>query len=107
MTTHRRRDISELETVLRLANELQPQELPHFLGILEEARQIARLRLTPAAPAPCPPDELLTVKQAAEHLHCSKVYLYKNAHTLPFACHLGKKLLFSRNGIETYLRRQK
>jgi excisionase family DNA binding protein len=100
----RERGMTELEMVLRLANELQPQELPHFLGILEEARQIARLRLMPATPAPYPPDALLTVKQAAERLQCSRDYLYKTA--LPFKRKLGRKLLFSSREIDEYLGRQ-
>jgi hypothetical protein len=89
---------------VRLASELDPRQLPHFLGLIEEARQVARLRLTPVAPA-TPADKLMTVKETAEHLHCSEVYLYKTA--LPFKLRLGKKLLFSANGITEYLQKQK
>jgi excisionase family DNA binding protein len=94
-----------LESVLQLAQELEPEQLPHFLGQIEEARQIARLRLAPTAPAPAPPDELLTIAQAAAMLNCSKDFLYKT--NLPFVKHLGRARRFSRNGIEEYLRKQK
>ena len=97
--------MTELENVVRLANELQPDQLPHFLGALETARQIARLRLTPAAPAPALPDELLTCKQAAAKLNCSTDYLYKR--DLPFVRRLGRKRMFSRNAIDSYLAKQK
>jgi helix-turn-helix protein len=93
--------MTELETVLRMANELHPEKLPHFLGQLEEARQIARLRLTPATPVAAPPDELLSVKQAALKLGCSRDFLYKR--DLPFVVRLGRKRMFSRNGIDKYL----
>ena len=96
--------MTELDNILQLAQELQPGNLPHFLGVLEEARQIARLRLSPAPPAPAPPDELLSVKQAAQVLGCSADFLYKRR--FPFARRLGRKLMFSRNGIEAYLAKQ-
>jgi excisionase family DNA binding protein len=97
--------IETLESVLRLASELQPSELPHFLGQLEEARLTALARLTPAAPTPVPPDELLTVKQAAAKLGCSVDFLYKR--DFPFVRRLGRKRLFSENGIDAYLDQQR
>ena len=96
--------MNELNNILQLAQELQPAELPHFLGTLEEARQIARLRLTPATPAPAPPDELLNIRAAAQRLGCSTDFLYKKS--FPFTRRLGRKLMFSRNGIAEYLKKQ-
>lgn len=94
----------QLQIVLEAARTLLPAELPRLLGDLEEVRTTALARLS--APAPLiPSDELLTCEQAAERLHCSKVYLYKTA--LPFKRKLGRKLLFSQNGIAEYLRKQK
>jgi hypothetical protein len=61
-------------------------------------------RLYAPAPAPAPRDEMLTCRQAAELLQCSCAYLYKTA--LPFKRRLGRKLLFSANGIEEHLRKQ-
>lgn len=98
---------SELQTVLEQARTLPPAALPRLLADLREVEVTALARLTTPLQAPAlPADELLSVPQTATHLHCSEVYLYKNARKLPFARRLGKKLLFSRNGIEEYLRKQ-
>jgi excisionase family DNA binding protein len=97
---------SQLEPVLQAARTLPPAELPRLLGDLEEVKATALARLS--APAPTPQaQEWLTVRQAAERLRCSTVYLYKNVHTLPFARHLGRKVLFSQTGIEAYLSQQR
>jgi hypothetical protein len=96
---------TQLEPVLQAARTLPPAELPRLLGDLEEVRAVAYARLS-TAPAPVQQaDELLTVAQAAIKLNCSKDYLYKAR--FPFSRRLGRKLLFSRNGIEDYLRKQK
>jgi excisionase family DNA binding protein len=96
---------SQLETALLAARTLPPAELPRLLGDLAEvqATALARLSAAPVAQA----DEWLTVRQAAQKLGCSTDYLYKNSASLPFARHLGRKLLFSTHGIEDYLCRQK
>ncbi len=97
---------SALESVLLAARTLPPAELPRLLGDLAEIGATAQARLI--APAPVlQADELLTVKQAAARLRCSPDYLYKRRRELPFARRLGRKLLFSQNGIETYLAKQK
>jgi predicted DNA-binding transcriptional regulator AlpA len=101
MTKHEQIDLAR---IVQLASELEPRELPHFLGCLEEARQVAQLRLTPSAPAPAPPDELLSVSQVATKLGCSRDFLYRGK--FPFARRLGRKLMFSRVGIEEYLRKE-
>jgi hypothetical protein len=48
----------------------------------------------------------LTCKQAAARLNCSPDYLYRRGRDLPFARRLGRKLLFSQNGIASYLAKQ-
>jgi excisionase family DNA binding protein len=96
----------QLETALQAARTLPPAELPRLLGDLEEVRATALARLSAPATVQSA-DEFLTVKQAAQKLGCSTDYLYKNSASLPFARHLGKKLLFSTHGIEEYLRKQK
>lgn len=93
-----------LELVLQAARTLPPAELPRLLGDLEEVRAVAYSRLS-AVPVPAPPDELLSVKQAAAKLGCSTDYLYKQ--DFPFVRRLGRKRMFSRNGIEAYLRQSK
>lgn len=85
---------------------MPPEALPRLLGDLAEIMATAQQRLS--APAPVIPiDELLSVGEAAKRLHCSKVYLYKNALNLPFARHLGRSLRFSSVGITEYLRKQR
>jgi hypothetical protein len=94
-----------LQIVLEQARTLPPEALPRLLGDLAEIQATAQQRLT-SAPAPVQQaDELLNVAQAAERLHCSKVYLYKTA--LPFKRKLGRKLLFSSAGITEFLIKQK
>jgi excisionase family DNA binding protein len=94
---------SALEPVLEAARTLPPAELPRLLGDLAEIAATAQARLSAPVPA-LPADELLTVKQAAAKLNCSKDTLYKR--DFPFVRRLGRKRLFSSNGIEEYLRKQ-
>ena len=95
---------THLTRALEDARNLPADKLPRLLGDIEEVRTTALARLSAPSPAPAK-DELLTVKQAAERLHCSQVYLYKTA--LPFKRKLGRKLLFSSRGIDEYLAKQK
>jgi predicted DNA-binding transcriptional regulator AlpA len=48
-------------------------------------------------------DRLLTIDEAAEILHKSKDWLYRQWQTLPFAFKVGKELRFSDNGIQTWI----
>jgi len=97
---------STLEPVLQAARTLAPEALPRLLGDLAEVQATALARLSAPAPV-AQADEWLTVRQAAQKLGCSTDYLYKNSASLPFARHLGRKLLLSTRGIEEYLRKQK
>jgi excisionase family DNA binding protein len=97
---------SQLEPVLQAARTLPPEALPRLLGDLAEIAATAQARLS--APASVQQaDELLTVTEACARLHCSRDYLYKNATSLPFTRHLGRKLLFSARRIEQYLQQNK
>ena len=50
-------------------------------------------------------DKLLTAKEAANKLGCSKHWLYQNASKLPFTRRLSSKLLrFSQAGIDKHIR---
>jgi hypothetical protein len=95
-----------LQLALREAKELPADELPRLLGDLEEIRQTAQARLL-AAPAQTMPEEWLDVNQTAAVLKVSENYLYHKAKSLPFAKHVGKRLLFSRSGIERYMKTAK
>jgi hypothetical protein len=95
-----------LQDVLKEARALAVEELPRLLGDLEEIRATAQARLL-APPAQAAPDEWLDVKQAAGLLKVSEDYLYHNHPRLPFAKRMGKRLLFSRAGIEKYMKTAK
>ena len=93
----------ELEAVLTLARSLDREELPHLLGELEEIRATAHARR--AAPPPAgAPDRLMGIKEAAATLAVSPAYLYQNHNRYSFTRRMGKRLLFSRHGIEKYMR---
>jgi excisionase family DNA binding protein len=93
-----------IKNVLAAVRACDVDRLPRVLGMLREIEAVACATLSAPTAAPAPPDELLTVKQAADRLQCSRDYLYKTA--LPFKRKLGRKLLFSSRGIEEYLRRE-
>jgi len=95
---------SQLEPVLQAARTLPPAELPCLLGDLEEVKATALARLSAPALAQ-QADELLNITQTAAKLGCSKDLLYKR--DFPFVRRLGRKLMFSRNGIDEYLRKQR
>lgn len=93
----------ELECALAQARTLGPEELPRLLGDLEEIRATALARLgSPRVEAR--PDELLDVDEAAKRLGCSRDYLYHHHRRLPFTRRLGKRLLFSSEGMDRYLK---
>ncbi len=96
----------ELEAALVAARTLLPEELPEFLGALEEVRCTALARLS-GPPAQRSPDELLDVERAAERLCTSRDYLYRHHDRFPFTRRIGRKLLFSSAGMDEFLRRRK
>ena len=96
---------SELRTVLLAAQELPADELPRLLGDLEEVRATAMARLT-SAPIQRPEvDELLDVAEAGRRLGVSKDYLYRHHRNFTFTRRVGRKLLFSAEGIEKHIRK--
>ena len=94
----------ELEPLLNLAKTVPPADLPEFLGALEQVRCVAFARLaTPAAESR--PDESLTIEQASKRLGVSPDYLYRHWQQFKFARQEGRKILFSSNGIDAYLKK--
>lgn len=90
--------------------QVAPQELHAFLGKLEEMKSIVLSQLHPAAPYSQKndakeTDELLEVKEAARKLKVSHNYLYQNSKHLPFTVRVGRRLLFSAQGIDHYIQR--
>lgn len=53
-----------------------------------------------------PPDQNLTVEEAARRLGMSKDYLYRNARRLPFSRRIGRRLLFSSRGLDNWMARR-
>jgi len=94
----------DLQSVLALAKTLLPEELPEFLGELEHVRVTALARIT--TPAVERLDELLDVEETARRMNVSTNYLYHAHRTLPFARRVGRKLLFSSRGLDSYLRKR-
>jgi len=94
----------ELQIVLAAARVLPPEELPALLGELEQVRCTAMARLSAPACAQTGPDELIDVQEASRRLGISHDFLYRHHSRFAFTRHLGRKLLFSAHGIETYIR---
>ena len=51
-------------------------------------------------------DENLDVRHAAHRLGVSTSWLYREAHRLPFAVRIGRRVLFSARGLEQWSREQ-
>jgi hypothetical protein len=51
------------------------------------------------------PDESLDVAETARRMGVSTHYLYRHWHKFKFARQEGRKVLFSSNGLDAYLRR--
>ena len=92
------------ENIFRAVQSCPVDRLPRVLGALREIETHCLARLSAPAPAPAGEDTWLTCAQAAERLQCSRDYLYKTSFS--FKHKLGRKTLFSGNGIAEYLRKQ-
>jgi hypothetical protein len=91
--------------MLTVARESPWEELPRLLGELEEIRCTAMVRLTTLAPIrAAESDQLLGTEEAARRLGVSKDYLYHHHEGFAFTRRVGRKLLFSSLGIESYIR---
>ena len=95
----------ELRAALAAAETLPRADLPRFVGDLEEIRAVAFARLIAPTPVQQPPDELLSVQEAARRLGVSRDFLYRHHRRLPFSRRMGRSLLFSAQGIQKYIQR--
>jgi excisionase family DNA binding protein len=93
---------AELQRALEQARTLPAEQLAAFLGELETVRITALARITTPT-VEGKEDCLLDVSEAAKRMHCSRDYLYRHSHRLPFARRVGRKLLFSSNALDLYL----
>jgi hypothetical protein len=91
-----------LQPALDMARTLPQEQLPAFLGALEEVRVTAFTRLTAISPAH-KPEELVGIAEASRRLGISKSYLYRNSGKFNFVSHIGRKLVFSSVGIDRYI----
>src|ERR1700688_1857403 len=92
-----------LEDVLTEVRTVPHSEIPKLLGDLEFIKSVAFTRLIEPPPARAP-DELLDVNETAKRLHVSPAYLYQNHGKFSFVRRVGNKLLFSANGLDSYLK---
>ena len=97
---------SELESVLTAARTLPTEELPEFLGEVEQIRVTALARISAPVIAQATPDAPLNINEASARLGLSVSYLYRHASRFGFAKRVGRALRFSSNGIENYIRRR-
>jgi len=93
--------------VIHEASTLPREQLPAFLGGLETARMTARERLLspPVATVQATDDRLIDIQEAAQRLGVSFHYLRR--HEFPFTRHIGKRVLFSSEGIQKYIRQRR
>jgi excisionase family DNA binding protein len=98
--------VTETE-LLKLAREATPEELPGLIGQLESAKAVAWSRLTAPTAQAGQHDELLDVPEAARRLGVSPDYLYRNHGEFRFTRRQGRKLLFSAQGIDKYIKEKK
>jgi len=94
-----------LERLLQVARELPAGELPDLIGQLEAFKAMLWGRLlTPTTPQEH--DELLDVAEAARRLGVSEDYLYRHSGEYPFTRRQGRKLLFSAQGIDRFIKQK-
>jgi hypothetical protein len=77
------------------------EELPSVLGRLVELEARVRLRLSelPGSPTLESADRLLDVEETARRLGVSTKFIYRTARRWPCARHVGRRLLFSEQGL--------
>lgn len=93
-----------------LVHQCVADRLPALIGELEGAKAAAWTRLSASQrddggrdPAEGD-DRNLDVVEAARRLGISRDWLYKNAARLPFTVRIGRRVLFSAQGLERWNR---
>lgn len=89
--------------------DLSHEEIPAVLGELEELKAVAWAQLLIPTNGRNPSglkaaDELLKIQEAARRLELSPDYLYRHSRQLPFTVRIGRRLRFSAQGIERFIR---
>jgi excisionase family DNA binding protein len=93
------------------AAEIPPAQVPALLAALAGVQLTLAARLVVganghAAPMSSGPDRNLDIQEAARILGVSRGYLYRHAESLPFTVRIGRRLLFSAEGLERWNRRR-
>ena len=93
------------------AFSIPTDEIPVMLGAIATLQAQLMMRLThlsaPAPQASDGDDPMLTVEEVAEKLRCSTKKIYRLAPKVQWARKVGAGWLFSRNGLEKWLARQR
>jgi excisionase family DNA binding protein len=100
--------LGEIEADPEQVRELEESEVCEALGELARIEARLKLRLSELM-RPMPKasgDRLLSVQEAAAKLSCKLDFLYRNSKTLPFTVRNGRRLRFSEQGIEKYIRQR-
>jgi hypothetical protein len=100
-------EVDRFIEVLDLTIAATPQEdLPALITVLSAKAAAAAARILSAPRVGDVdhkgPDGNVPVHDAARRLGVSPDWLYKNAHRLPFALRIGRRLLFSARGLERW-----
>lgn len=100
-----------IETPAR-ATEIAPADVPALLGALAEIQATLTLRLMSGSnghgtPSSTASDGNLNIEGASRRLGVSRAYLYRNAARLPFTVRIGRRLLFSAEGLERWNRNRR
>lgn len=105
------RRISEISTIqtalatVREQLELVPESnIPEIIGKLYESLAVAQQRLfLKVRQTTTTPDNLIGPAEAAKRLGVSKEQVYRQSAKWPFTRRMGRKLLFSSNGIDNFI----
>lgn len=93
-----------LRRIPEALEQVERHELEEALGLLAQGQGHAIRRMAEPEPAPPEPDRLIDVEEAADLLGFKLKYLYRHAGELPFTRRAGRRLLFSFQGIQDYIR---
>lgn len=91
-----------LQAAEKVGVDISSEEIPAALGMLEQVR--ARLTFRALSASRPPADRLLSVAEAADLLGIAEDTLYRRSGSYPFTVREGRRVRFSRLGIERYIR---
>jgi predicted DNA-binding transcriptional regulator AlpA len=86
--------------------KLPLETIPAFMAQIAAAQYALAARLLSSERKIEPEDELLDIEEAAQKLGVKRDWIYSRTRTLPFIVRLGRKLRYSRRGIEKYIKAQ-